>query len=216
MKRVLAVSWTWTSSGWRSMRWRQAGFVPLARIWAWATVVEHGSRLPRSAVDDRHDDVARRPLLERADQLRSGRRRRSSAGRPGRRQTASNGSAQRREPDAHRALLPLGVRRVVRRASPESPCTWASTASRAWPVTTTTSSTPAPLSATRWRRISGTPCRRISGLADAAHAPALAGGEQHRPMRRRAVQAAALLVLASHVLSRSRTQSFDWPQMISK
>src|SRR5271169_2196556 len=40
-----------------------------------------------------------------------------------------------------------------------------STAARAKPVTTTTSSTPAPLKATSCRRISGTPCSRISGLA---------------------------------------------------
>ena len=104
-KRVLAVSWTWTSSGWRSIRWRQARFVPLARICACATS-SSTIGLPRLPVDDRHDDVARRPLLERTDQLGQ------VAGADHRLvgkddEDRVERAVQRREADPHRALLPL-------------------------------------------------------------------------------------------------------------
>jgi len=68
MKRVLEVWCTCTSSGLRSIRWRQARFVPAGEDLRVCRLVEQNgvAALP---VHDRHHDMACRALLERADQL---------------------------------------------------------------------------------------------------------------------------------------------------
>ena len=126
--------------------------------------------------------------------------------------TASNGAAQRREADPHRALLPLAHTSGCGRASPGSPAPGASTASRACPVTTTTSSTPAAAERDQMAADQGHALQADQRLGHAAHAPALARREQAPPRcagARRARRPACTGIPWCPVSS--RTQSLDWP-----